>query len=407
MRKASIVFVDDVSPYSMKLYSKIVIHSKSQFIFYAPKGTFGKISSKDNVRNMKHVWSSHLYPFQITREIAKDKPDIIHIQFELNTFGSHYTSLLIFPLLFLLRALRRKVAVTVHTVIPRYCFTRKFTDFVIPSMFRIWHIPAFFYETVLGIMYLFIGRFSEGLIVHTDTQKKYLVHDYHICDKKIFVIPQGVDYTAPFPDNEKVQFWKKRTGNKRIIMYFGSITPIKGLDWLIRSFSQLLKRYPNFALLIVGVPNYYYIDYYNNIKRLVDTLNLGDTVFFTGWLDPTSDLDSIFSIADVIVFSHVFPHSPSGTIAMVKKHKKKLIASNFEILKEQLINYEQVIFVPPGDEGLLTEALLSAITGPLPESKVEENIVHKDSWDCVALKTLRLYNRLLQLNHQLAAAQTK
>jgi glycosyltransferase involved in cell wall biosynthesis len=393
MSKATIVFVDDLSPYSKNLYSKIITKSKSRFVFYAPKTTFGKLSSNGKVQNMKHVWSSHLYPFQIAHEIAKDKPDIVHVQFELNTFGSHYTALLIFPLLLLLRGLRTKVVVTVHTVIPRNCFTRQFTDFIIPPTFRTWHIPVLFYEIGLSTMYSFIGRFSEKLIVHTATQKKHLVHDYHIRGSRIFVIPQGVDYATPLVDGEKVQFWRKKTGNKQIILYFGTITPIKGLDWLIQSFSLLQRTYSNCVLLIVGGLNYYYTDYYNNIKSLVHTLNLGDKVFFTGWLD-AADLDSVFSLADVVVFSHVFPHSPSGTVAMVKKHQKKLIVSNFEILKEQLIGYERANFVPARDRESLTEAMRSALTEPSSDLGIGGDISHKDSWDCVALKTLLLYDGL-------------
>jgi glycosyltransferase involved in cell wall biosynthesis len=393
MQEATVVYVDDMSPYSKSLYSNMVAQNKFHFIYYAPKSVFGKLTSKSVLPNMKRIWTSHLYPYQIAREIAKDKPDIVHIQFELNTFGSHYTSLLMFPLLTLLRALRRKVVVTVHTIIPRRRFTTEFTDSIIPSMFRAWHIPAVFYKSILDILYSFIGWFSESLIVHTNTQKRCLVNDYGILGKKIVVIPQGVDYSPPSPNFEKVQFWRKKIGNKRIILYFGSITPIKGLDWLIRSFSQLQKSYPNCVLVIVGSPNWYYTDYYNKTKKLVDTLNLGDTVIFTGWLTK-SDLDNVFSLADVIVFPHVFPHSPSGTVAMVKKHRKKLIASNFGILKEQLIDYKRVVFVQAGDEEELAEAILSAIAITFPELESKFDNHHEDSWNRVALKTLLLYDCL-------------
>ena len=394
MKEATIVYVDDVSPYSRSLYSNMVAQKKFHFIFYAPKGVFGKLTSRFVLPNMKRVWTSHFYPYQIAREVAKDKPDIVHIQFELNTFGSYYTSLLVFPLLILLRALRIKVVLTVHTVIPIRCFTKEFTGSIVPPMFRVWHMPAVFYESILTILYSFVSQFSELLVVHTDTQKGYLVSDYRILDEKIAVIPQGVDYATPFIRYEKVQFWRKKIGNKKIILYFGSITPVKGLKWLIHSFSKLRKHCLDCVLLIVGGPNYYYTDYYDNIKRLVSTLNLDDEVFFTGWLDKTADLDSVFSLADVIVFSHVFPQSPSGTVAMVKKHKKKLIASNFAILKEQLTGYNKVIFIPPGDKESLTKAMLSAITEPFSEPGCADDAEHKDSWDYIAHETLRLYKTL-------------
>lgn len=396
MHKFKIVYIDDLSPYSRNLYSKLFAHRKYSFVFYAPKSIFGKIFYESTLPNMKRVWSSHLYPFQIVRETAKDKPDLVHIQFELNTFGSFHTAILVFPLLLLLKVLRRKVAITIHTVIPRFCLTSKFTQVLIPSMFRTWHVPISLYETVLSFVYSMLDRFSEGLIVHTDTQKRYLTQDYNVNSRKIFVIPQGVDYTAPVIDREKVRYWRKKTGNKSIILYFGSITPIKGLDWLIQSFSQLRKSYPNCVLIIIGVSNYYYADYYQEIRRLVDSLKLAESVFFAGYVNNRSELDSIFSLANVIVFSHVFPHSPSGTVAMVKKHKKRLIASNFKILKEQLIDYKKVVFVPPEDREFLAAALLSAMTDDSSESRDAGTFMPNDSWNSVAFKTLLSYEYLLR-----------
>ena len=210
MREVRVAFIDDLSPYSKCLYSKLIAQHKSkfQFVFYAPNGVVGKLSGHGDLPNMKRVWSSHLYPFQITREVAKDKPDIVHLQFELNTFGSHYTSLLVLPLLIFLRVLRRKVVLTIHTVIPKAYITREFTTALIPSIFRILRMPPMVYKIILEILYSFSSRFSEELILHTTAQKELLIHDYGVIASKIHIISQGVDYEKPDPNPEKVQFWK-------------------------------------------------------------------------------------------------------------------------------------------------------------------------------------------------------
>lgn len=393
MGRILIAFIDDTSPYSENLYSKIISDSRLHFVYYAPKGSTGKIGSHHKLPNMERVWTSNFYPLQIASEIAKDKPDLVHIQFELNTFGPFYNSVLILPLLVLLKIMRRKVLLTVHTIMPRHCFTGAFTESMIPSMFKVLHIPAIFYEIFLSVIFSFVGWFSDALIVHTTSQKRYLVTDYHINERDIFVIPQGVDYTAPAIDYGKVQLWKKKLNGKKIILSFGTVTPIKGLEWLIRSFSRLLNLYSECVLVAVGGLNPYYKDYFDRLARLVNALGLKKKVLFVGWLD-SGELNALFSLASVVIFSHVFPHASSGTLAMAKKHRKKVVASNFEILKEQLSGYDGVIFVSPQDEKSLAEAMLSALSSS-KESRSRNNVVHTDSWDYVASETILLYHRLI------------
>jgi glycosyltransferase involved in cell wall biosynthesis len=401
MRKANIAYIDDTSPYSRNLYSKIIAQNKFHLAYYAPKGVIGKIgsgktSSDCDLPNLECFWTSHFYPLQIARRIAKDKPDLVHIQFELNTFGTHYTSLFIIPLMALLRALQRKVLVTIHTVIPRYCFTSEFANSLVPSTFTMLHLPALFYEISLSTIYTFVGYFSTAIIVHTNTQKKHLVSDYHLNYNDIFVIPQGVDYRPPTINSAKVKFWKKKLDGKKIILHFGSITPIKGLELLIRSFSSVVKHYSKSRLVIIGGLNPHYKSYYDHLRQLIGTLGLEKVVFFTGWLDLDSeDLNALFFLADVVAYSHIFPQSPSGSLEIAKKHGKKIVASSFEILKEQLSGYTKLVFVKPNDEKALSKAMLSAISTQEKESISSYGPMHTDSWDCVALKTLFLYRRLI------------
>lgn len=398
MGEILISYIDDVSPYSENLYSKIISDCKLRFVYYAPKGLTGKIGASEHssrgLPNMEYIWTPHFYPLQIACEVAKDKPSLVHIQYELNTFGPFYTSVLILPLLVFLKLMLRKILLTVHTVVPRHCFTEVFTKSMIPSSFKVLHIPALFYEVFLSIVYSFVGWFSDALIVHTNAQKQYLISHYHVKERNISVIPQGVDYTAPVIDYLKMQFWKYKLNEKKIVLYFGTVTPIKGLEWLVRSFSHLLDLYTECVLVVVGGLNPYYIDYFSRLKELVNKLGLKEKVLFFGWLD-SGELNALFSLANVVVFPHVFPHSSSGTLAMTKKHHKKVIASNFEILKEQLSDYKDVIFVSPRDEMSLVEAMLSVLLASSKEFEKRNGVPHIDSWDCVASETVLLYRRLI------------
>ena len=88
-----------------------------------------KENKKTNLKNIKLVWSKNLaYPFQVLKQVLKDKPQIVHIQHEINMFGDWPTAI-IFPLLpFLLKMTRVKVVITIHAVVSQKQIDIKFIE---------------------------------------------------------------------------------------------------------------------------------------------------------------------------------------------------------------------------------------------------------------------------------------
>ena len=114
--KLTTAIVDDFSPYSCNLINEGLLHEKVSILFYGPKVRLNKFYPKSNFKNTKRIWSQTLFPFQIFRQAIVDKPDLVHIQHEINTFGPLYTNLFFPFLLFLLRLTRSKVIITEHSV---------------------------------------------------------------------------------------------------------------------------------------------------------------------------------------------------------------------------------------------------------------------------------------------------
>ena len=68
--------------------------------------------------------------------------------------------------------------------------------------------------------------------------------------------------------------------NKKIILFFGRINKIKGLDFQIKAYDHLINKmnYHNSVFVIVG-PDDGYLD---EAKRLVNSLKLSKSIIFTG-----------------------------------------------------------------------------------------------------------------------------
>ncbi|MFH1031503.1 MAG: glycosyltransferase [Chloroflexota bacterium] len=89
---------------------------------------------------------------------------------------------------------------------------------------------------------------------------------------------------------------KHNLNDKKIIMFLGRINWIKGLDFLVESFAELVKARNNTNLVIVGNDD----GFKAILDSLIAKLNLQDKVLFTGFLSGSGKLSALVD-ADVVV----------------------------------------------------------------------------------------------------------
>ncbi|GAF94131.1 unnamed protein product, partial [marine sediment metagenome] len=95
--------------------------------------------------------------------------------------------------------------------------------------------------------------------------------------KNIEVIPMGVDFNV-FDKNKKNYTIRKKFNIKdKFILFVGRLAEKKGVKYLIRAIPNVLKRFPDAKLLIVGDgPEK------NNVKKLISELGINKNVIFAG-----------------------------------------------------------------------------------------------------------------------------
>ena len=126
----------------------------------------------------------------------------------------------------------------------------------------------------------------------------YLKVNYGIPEAKLRVIPNAVDTERFNPENldrsfvaEKKREWGIRDGD-RVVMTIGRITPVKGLEKLIREFK-------GGKLIIVGGADKHHQKYLQDLKNLASTVHLSPSpVVFAG---QQAKIPECISIADEIV----------------------------------------------------------------------------------------------------------
>ena len=351
-----------------------------------------KENKKANLKNIKLVWSKDLaYPFQVLKQVLKDKPQIVHIQHEINMFGDWPTAL-IFPLLpFLLKMTRVKVVVTIHAIVSQKQIDIKFLEtfwrsekkFFVPLM------KIFFY-----LLFKIIGWFSDKIIVHSQGLKNILVKDYGLNGKKITVILEGIPDEIKLIKKEKVtKQIVEQIQDRQFMLYYGYLHKRKKVGLLFEALQLINKKHPQILLVIAG--GTLQKDYEEELKKMVLRLNLAKKVVFLGFVEE-NDLNWLINQSLFVLLPASYSIAASGPLAQIIAHHKPFIASRMGVFEEE---------IKDGVEGLLADnsvAEWALKSNQLIEDKelvkrMTFNLKKKHqqrTWSIIAKQTYNLYQTL-------------
>ncbi|ADK15031.1 MULTISPECIES: glycosyltransferase family 4 protein [Clostridium] len=217
------------------------------------------------------------FPFRnrIINRLIDWKPDMIHSQTEFST-------------LFTAKYIASKInAPQIHTYHTMY---EEYLDYLFGG--------KLIKKSAVGKITRLLLNSLDGVVVPTEKTKKMLLH-YGV-NKPINVIPTGIDlnkFCRPLLLNEKKEILStlKIKNTDKVIAYIGRIGKEKNISELIELFNTVVNKVGDVKLLIVGDG-----PYLQNLKEQVRTEGLGDTVAFTGMIDP-KEIYKYYKIADIFV----------------------------------------------------------------------------------------------------------
>lgn len=293
------------------------------------------------------------------------KSDILHAQ---------WWSLPLFPIYTIIcigfKLRRIPVVFTVHNVLP--------------------HEKSILYKPLTHFLFKFIDHF----IVHTSSNVKELSHRYTISKDRISLIPHGtLDFHLKKNINRddirnELGFQK----NNKVILFFGAIRPYKGLDTLIRSFSEISKMLPDARLLIAGKLWGKWQPYH----ELMKSLNIID--FVTTQLEyiPSGNVYKYFTSSDLVVLPYHHFNSQSGIATTAIAFRKPLIVTRVGGLPDLVADKRFV--VPPKNSDALAKSMMVCLPNhdELKAMSISANHIAQDiSWSAIAKTTYDVYHKLL------------
>lgn len=317
------------------------------------------------------VLSAELPVAGLWSTVFRRRYDIVDVQFEYKTFGSHIRTLVALPVLAALLRSSPVGVLTLHGVITR------------DSLRGDRLLPLKWFGYVLSVR--LASLFFRAVLVHSEQMRLSLLR-YGITNA--IVVPHG-SRQAEFSAQE---------ASRRGVLFFGFIRPSKGIADLISGFQLVKERSRDTKLTIAGsVRNEQEASHLAALRRHADDLGLGGSVDFR--IGYVSEIDKELANLDVGIL--VLPYTDrfvevSGVVHDLACLGTALVCSDtprFSELRDG-VNCLKV--------GNRPEELAEAVIRLLDDVKLREEISRNladfarvTSWARVGETRMRLYAQLL------------
>ena len=229
----------------------------------------------------------------------------------------------------------------------------------------------------------------DHLITVSEGTRQLLVDTYGISQNRIAVIGNGVDTDFFRPKRPSISSKEKTVQ----MVCVGTITPIKGLDFLLQAMKRL--RNHGVKLQLIGSPT----DYLQELRRIHADLFQSGTVEYAGTKNQEELLDA-YASADIFVLTSQYDQYPQAVLEAFAMGKPAVISDRVGV-KAIVRNGEEGFVVPYGDVDALARQIRYLADQPKVRAAMGKKarlLAEKNSWNCVSETYLRLYRRFSRLN---------
>lgn len=154
------------------------------------------------------------------------------------------------------------------------------------------------YDLFFG--YRILSDASKVIAVSKAEVEQYKQAGIH--EDKIVTVPNGIDIEA-FKDLPAYGKFREKYDitENHMVLFIGRIHKRKGIDFLIKSFSELTREMSDVVLVIIGPDDGYTVE----VEKLIRALNLDNRIRLLGYIDEKDKL-SAYIDADVLVYPAIF-----------------------------------------------------------------------------------------------------
>lgn len=294
----------------------LAIKQNLKFIILAEKFNNKKEIYQEQGIEVRRIWQRNnlLSLLSLMIEVLSVKTKKIVISYEKNMVGGNLANIFFLLLLPISKLFQRQIYIILHQAVEKFenLETNKL-KIVLLQFFK-------------DLLYYYLVIFSNKIILFEDKLAQNLPQNH-----KTIIIPHAVEN---FKAVSKEQARKKLNLLPKdfYILYFGFLSPYKGVEWLINQFKVRSSKFKvdKRKLIVAGGinPNHRdkkeYQDYVKKIKQAAKASN--GRILTTGFVKEEA-IPLYFSAADAVVLPYKAFFSSSGPLSLAFSFEKPVLLS--------------------------------------------------------------------------------
>lgn len=212
---------------------------------------------------------------------------------------------------------------------------------------------------------------------------------------KLNYIPNGVDFEKFNPSvNSDLKKWLN-IQDKTLITFFGSLTPVKGVKYLISAIPLIKREIKDAKFLIVGE------GYRKNyLIELAKKIGVNDSVIFHDYI-PHSSMAAFINGSDLVILPSLMEGGPMIPVEAMAC-KVPVVATSVGGTPEVIKNRQTGILVKPRSDESIAQGVITVLSDKSLRKKITSRgykfVKTHFSWDIIADKTIELYHSVLEPN---------
>lgn len=250
--------------------------------------------------------------------------------------------------------------------------------------------------------YIKFRRAIDQIIVHSDYAKTSLKKYFpDFPERNIHIVPHGDSdflYNTPIAKEEA----RKKLGlpaDQKLVLFFGQIKKVKGLDVLLRAHAIVRDKMPGVKLLVVGKPWKVEQDEFDAI---VKEKNLEKDCILNYAYVPNEIIPYYFAAADIVTLPYREIYS-SGVMIRSLDYSAAIISSDLDTFKKIIVEGENGVMFRNEDEKDLAEKIMMLLQDEEKMKRLRINAKktadEKFSWKMIGGRVNEIYRLALGNGH--------
>lgn len=196
---------------------------------------------------------------------------------------------------------------------------------------------------------------ADRVIAQSKTAEKELRALLDVPEHRIDVIPHGsyLPFVGEAPARGEARARLGLPQGAKVLLFFGQIKAVKGLDLLIVALPRVLREHPETVLLVAGKA---WKDDLRRYRKQIEALGISESCVLHTRYIPDAEVAAYYAASDAVVLPYRRIYQ-SGVLLMSMSYGKPVVASDLPGMAEAITDGVTGYLFAAGDAGALADKL--------------------------------------------------